>query len=115
MLTYASARGHAFINRGLYLPQAWTDDLGHYAAAEVPIKVEFATEPQQVIEMLAEEIVAATPFGWFTAASGYGRDPALRAFCHGAEIPYVMAVPVDVPSVGSRGQATPAPTRPPPA
>jgi SRSO17 transposase len=106
MLTYASARGHAFINRRLYLPQSWTEDPGRCAAAGVPAEVEFATKPQQVIGMLAEEIAAATPFGWFTADSGYGRDPALRAFCHGAEVPYVMAVPVDLPLIGSRGQAT---------
>ncbi|GAA0408989.1 hypothetical protein Acor_75360 [Acrocarpospora corrugata] len=28
MLTYASAKGHAFINRRLYLPACWTDDPG---------------------------------------------------------------------------------------
>ncbi|MEO3830382.1 IS701 family transposase [Actinomadura sp. B10D3] len=106
MLTYASARGHAFINRRLYLPQSWTEDPGRCAAAAGPAEVEFATKPQQVIGMLAEEIAAATPFGWFTADSGYGRDPDLRAFCHGAEVPYVMAVPVDLPLIGSRGQAT---------
>ncbi|HET6704321.1 IS701 family transposase [Amycolatopsis sp.] len=106
MLTYASSLGHAFVNRRLYLPKGWTDDPVRLKTAGVPEKVTFETKPQQVIAMLAEELKAGTPFGWFTADSGYGRDPALRAYCHDQRLAYVMAIPVDLPLVGSRGQAT---------
>jgi SRSO17 transposase len=44
-------------------------------------------------------------FGWLVTDSGYGRDPALRQFCHQRQVPYVMAVPVDLPLVGVRGEA----------
>jgi SRSO17 transposase len=42
-------------------------------------------------------------FAWFVTDSGYGRDPTLRAFCRDRRVPYVMAVPVDLPLVGLRG------------
>src|ERR1039458_6561878 len=34
--TYASCHGHAFIDRRLYLPKAWTDNPSRMAAAHVP-------------------------------------------------------------------------------
>lgn len=70
--------------------------------AGVPDEVTFTTKPHLLIEMVEEEIAAGTPFGYFAADSGYGRDPALRAFFHRRELPYVMAVPVDLPLIGER-------------
>ena len=43
---YASRHGHALIDRALYLPKAWTDDLARLAAAHVPPEVGFATKPR---------------------------------------------------------------------
>lgn len=106
MLTYASEAGHAFINRRLYLPACWTDDPVRMKGAGVPEAVEFTTKPHQVIEMVTEEIAAGTPFRYFAADSGYGRDPALRAFLHQRHLRYVMAVPVDLPLIDARGRAT---------
>ena len=36
---YASRHGHAFIDRALYLPKAWTDDPARLAAAHVPPEI----------------------------------------------------------------------------
>lgn len=36
MLTYASDRGHAFIDRELYLPRCWTDDPAPCVQVRVP-------------------------------------------------------------------------------
>ena len=44
-LVYAAAGGHAFIDRALYLPKAWTEDRARLAAAGVPDDVGFATKP----------------------------------------------------------------------
>jgi hypothetical protein len=41
-----SDKGHAFIDRTLYLPKAWTDDPTRMAAAHVPPTTTFATCPQ---------------------------------------------------------------------
>jgi SRSO17 transposase len=106
MLTYASMAGHAFVNRRLYLPKAWTSDPARLKAAGVPVTVVFATKPQLVMAMVAEELAAGTPFRYFTADSGYGRDPALRDFFHTRALSYVVAVPVDLPLVDARGRAS---------
>ena len=75
MLSYASARGHAFIDRALYLPRRWTDDPQRCAQAGVPAERGFLTKPQLVIDMLDRALAAGVPFRYFTADSGYGRDP----------------------------------------
>ena len=41
---YASRHGHAFVDRALYLPKAWTNDPARLAAAHVPDEV--TAEPQ---------------------------------------------------------------------
>src|SRR6202142_624447 len=43
--TYVSGHGHAFIDRALYLPKAWTDNPARMAAAHVPDGTSFATKP----------------------------------------------------------------------
>ena len=106
MLTYASDHGHAFIDRRLYLPGRWMDDRERCAQAGVPASVEFATKPHQAADMLIAAIDAQVPFGFFAADSGYGRDPYLRQECHDRAVPYVMAVPVDLPLAGAHGRAT---------
>ncbi|MFC4063286.1 IS701 family transposase [Planomonospora corallina] len=107
MLTYASAAGHAFVNRRLYLPESWTGDPQRRARAGVPEHVAFRTKPQLVIDMLTEELAAGTPFRYLCADAAYGRDPHLRAFCHERQISYVMAVPIDLPLVAARGEVEP--------
>jgi SRSO17 transposase len=51
-LTYAARRGHALIDRELYLPRSWTDDPDRCAAAGVPADVGFATKPALATAML---------------------------------------------------------------
>ncbi len=46
---YASRHGHAFVDRALYLPKAWTDDPARMAAAHVPDDVRFATKPKLAV------------------------------------------------------------------
>jgi SRSO17 transposase len=61
----------------------------------VPAERGFATKPELVLvlEMLDRALAAAVPFRYFTADSGYGRDPALHARCHATAVAYVLAVP----------------------
>lgn len=44
-LTYTAPRGHALIDRALYLPKSWVQDSERLTAAGVPADVEFATKP----------------------------------------------------------------------
>jgi SRSO17 transposase len=66
-LAYASSRGHALIDRELYLPQSWTEDRQRCRAAGIPDEVEFTTKPRQAQAMIARAIAAGVPFRWFTA------------------------------------------------
>ena len=69
---YVSTRGHAFIDRQLYLPKAWTDSPERRAAAHVPEDVTFATKPQLAVTMIERAIDAGVPFAWVAADSVYG-------------------------------------------
>jgi DDE superfamily endonuclease len=89
-----------------YLPRRWTDDPQRCAQAGVPAERGFATKPQLVLDMLDRALAAGVPFRYFTADSGYGRDPALRARCHTAALSYMLAVPVDLPLLEPGGGAT---------
>jgi len=69
---YVSRHGHAFIDRGLYLPKEWTDDPQRMTAAHVPDNVSFATKPQIARKMIVRAIAAKMPFSFVAADSVYG-------------------------------------------
>src|SRR5258707_11085094 len=89
--SYVSRHGHAFIDRALYLPQAWMDDPERMAAAHVPDNVGFATKPQIARKMIVRAIAAKIPFSFVAADSVYGTgeiETALRKAGKG----YVLGV-----------------------
>jgi SRSO17 transposase len=69
---YVSRRGHAFIDRALYLPKARTDAPAHLTAAHVPPGTAFTTKPRLALAMIARAIAAEVPFAWVAADSVYG-------------------------------------------
>jgi len=69
---YVSRHGHAFIDRALYLPKAWTDDPARLAAARVPPEITFATKPRLALAMIERASAAKVPFTWVAADSVYG-------------------------------------------
>jgi SRSO17 transposase len=91
-LAYASARGHALIDRELYLPASWTEDRDRCAAAGIPGDAEFATKPRLAQAMLARAIEAGVPFAWFTADEAYGQAKFLRVWLEHRDVSYVMAI-----------------------
>src|SRR3954466_13562515 len=64
---YASRHGHAFIDRALYLPKAWTDDPARLASAQVPDDINFATKPRIAVQMIERALAANVPFAWVAA------------------------------------------------
>lgn len=70
--TYVSQRGHAFIDRALYLPKSWTGDPARMDKAHVPAETSFATKPALAVQMIARAIAADVPFAWVAADSVYG-------------------------------------------
>jgi SRSO17 transposase len=91
---YVSARGHAFIDRALYLPKSWTGDSARLAAAHVPDTVAFATKPALAVQMIQRTLAAEVPFSWVAADAVYGVgdiELVLRRACKG----YVLGVKSD--------------------
>ena len=91
-LAYASARGHALIDRELYLPQDWAEDGARRATAGIPRAVSFATKPQLAQRMIARAIAAGVPFAWVVGDAVYGSDRRLRRFLEKHERPFVLTV-----------------------
>jgi SRSO17 transposase len=77
-LAYASVRGHALIDRELYLPQSWTGDRDRCRAAGIPDEAVFATKPRLAQAMLSRALDARVPFAWFTADEVYGQAKFLH-------------------------------------
>jgi SRSO17 transposase len=71
-MAYVSGQGHAFIDRALYLPRAWTDDRARRVAAHVPEDVALTTKPHLARAMIERAIAAGVPFEWVTGDSVYG-------------------------------------------
>ena len=84
--------GTAFIDRELYLPEAWTDDPGRCKEAGIPSETAFATKPQLARKMLERSFRAGVLAAWVTGDEVYGNDGNLRRWLEGQEHPYVLAV-----------------------
>ena len=69
---YVSDRGHAFIDRRLYLPKSWADQPERRRAAHVPDEVRFATKPALAVAMIERALKAGVAFTWVAADSIYG-------------------------------------------
>jgi SRSO17 transposase len=91
-LGYASPRGQAFVDRALYLPQAWAQDAARREAAGIPLAVEFATKGDLAQAMLERAFAAGIPAAWVTGDEIYGNDGDLRRWLEGEQRPYVLAV-----------------------
>jgi SRSO17 transposase len=96
-LAYASAQGHALIDRELYLPKEWTDDRARCTAAAVPEAVEFATKPRLAQRMIERALTAGVPFAWVLGDEVYGNDRRLRLWLEQHDRPPVLAVKATEP------------------
>ena len=91
-LAYASPRGHAFLDRALYLPRAWADDPGRRREAGVPSGVGFAAKGELARAMLDRAVAAAVPAAWVAGDEPYGNDGGLRRWLESQRRPYALAV-----------------------
>lgn len=91
-MTYASHKGHAPIDRRLYIPKEWLDDPKRCKEAGIPETVEFRTKPQMALEMIQEATIAGVPYKWVTGDCVYGDYTDIRMFLEENEKCYVMNV-----------------------
>ncbi len=94
-LAYASPKGHALIDRALYLPKEWADDRPRCDAAGVPEGIGLAAKPRLAGQMLRRVWRAGVAAGWVTGDAVCGSDGAFRRFPEQGKQPYVLAVRSD--------------------
>ena len=91
-LTYASGKGHALIDRELYLPEAWCDAPDKRAEAAIPDEAAFATKPALAGQMIGRALDAGLPCAWVLGDEIYGSDRRLRMDLERREQPFVLAI-----------------------
>jgi SRSO17 transposase len=92
-LAYASARGAAFIDRALYLPQEWTGDPARRAEAGIPAETAFATKIELAQRMIERAFAAGVPARWVTGDAFYGRSHELRRWLEERGRAYALMIP----------------------
>src|SRR6266699_1953041 len=92
LLSYATKNAHVFLDRELYLPEAWAWDRVRRAQAHVPEEVGFATKPEQAVAMLEHAWEQGVPMRWVTGDEVYGDAPRLRETIQASGRFYVLAV-----------------------
>lgn len=96
-LSYASCKGHTFLDRRLYLPKGWCQDAERWEKAKVPEQVVFRSKPQLAIEMLQNAWTCGVPMRWVSGDEVYGNATALRDAVAGGGRLYVLAVSINTP------------------
>jgi len=89
-LTYAACRGHALIDRVLYLLRLWTEDPGCCKAVGIPATTGFATKPALATAMISRAVQAGVPAAWVAGDEVYGADPELRRTVREHGLGYVL-------------------------
>ncbi|WP_257230962.1 transposase [Streptomyces sp. UH6] len=106
-LTYASPRGHALIDRELYLPAAWAQDEERRLLAHVPDEVCFSTKPQLAAVMLHRARTLGVRARWFVGDEVYS-SLELRRTARMLGFDYALAVRSDHTATTSAGRFTAA-------
>ena len=89
---YASRKGHALVDRRLYLPEAWTGDAERRRAVKIPADVPFLTKPEIAREMIARALDSGVPGEWVLGDEVYGADRRLRMMLEERRKPYLLAI-----------------------
>ncbi len=92
-LSYVTARGHALIDRELYLPEDWCQGAARRQAAHIPEELTFATKPELALRMVQRAQAAGLPICWVVADTVYGHSTHLRSWLEEQGYSYGLAVP----------------------
>ncbi|MGW7754562.1 IS701 family transposase [Streptomyces violaceusniger] len=91
-LVYAGQRGHAAVDRELYVPCSWTSDPARCLAAGLGKQTSFATKPELAARMVARFLDAGHQAAWVAGDEVYGGNPTLRGALEERGTGYVLAV-----------------------
>jgi SRSO17 transposase len=96
-LGYASQKGHALIDRELYLPHEWASDMIRRQEARVPESIGFNTKPELARQMLERAFASDIPCTWVTGDSIYGGNRRLRLWLEEQKRWFVLGIGKDEP------------------
>jgi SRSO17 transposase len=97
-MAYVSERGHALVDKRLYLPREWTNDPDRCREAGVPESVDYQSIAELALSMLHQAgTVGHLMGGWVTADEAYGKVPTLRDALDADGWLYVLEVPCTQP------------------
>lgn len=105
-LAYTGAKGHARIDRALYLPKEWADDRARRSEARVPGAVTVSTKPQLARHVLRRARGRGVTAGRVTGDTGYGHGGKFRRSPEDNGRPYLLAVPSNQPPFDGRARST---------
>jgi SRSO17 transposase len=91
-MAYAGRHGRTLMDRELYLPREWTDDLQRRKATKIPEHIEFKTKPQLAQQMIERAVAANVPFAWIAGDEIYGDNRSLRVWLEQQDLHFVLAV-----------------------
>lgn len=111
---YASSKGHAFMDRRLFLPEEWAGDRDRRAAAGVPAGVIFRTKPALALEMIAGAVARGVKFRWAGGDSIYGDSPTFVQGVRQLGKWYVLDSSADARAWTAEPRVIPAEERPKP-
>lgn len=92
-LCYAAAKGHAPLDRRLYLPEDWAGDGRRREKCHVPGEVVFREKWRIGLDMVDRCRAEGLPHGWVAGDDEFGRCSELRAELRGRGERYVLDVP----------------------
>lgn len=89
-LAYASAKGHALLDRRLYMPESWANDKKRRQKCHVPPTIKYQPKWQIALDLLKR---SGVPHAWVTADDEFGRVAEFRQKLREAHEAYVLDVP----------------------
>lgn len=89
-LAYASAKGHALLDRRLYLPESWAKDKKRRQKCHVPRSAKYQPKWRIALDLVKR---SGVPHAWVTADDEFGRVAEFRQALRQAREPYVLDVP----------------------
>ncbi|WP_406500720.1 IS701 family transposase [Streptomyces sp. NBC_00846] len=103
-LVYAGERGHAAVDRELYIPRSWTGDPDSCRAGGLGEDTVFATKPELAARMIGRFLDAGHPVDWVTGDEVYGGNPKLRSALEERQVGYVLAMACSAEATTSAGK-----------
>jgi len=92
LLCYAGMKGHAPLDRQLYLPEDWAQDSKRRQKCHVPEEVVFQEKWRIGMDLL-DRCRGELPHGWVAADDEFGRCSEFRGELRRRREPYVLDVP----------------------